>query len=83
MNKPKTSKECPGNDLTKPRGWVCNRCNKSVCEGPKKQEEFRLLVSEYLKHHSNRELADYCECIPSTITRWAEGKALPMNYSVG
>lgn len=40
--------------------------------------EFPQIVSEYLKHHTNRELADYVECIPSTIIRWANGSSRPM-----
>lgn len=39
---------------------------------------FSMLVSEYLMHHSHRELADYVECIPSTVLRWASGTATPM-----
>ncbi len=39
---------------------------------------FHELVAEYLKHHTDRELADYCECIPSSVTRWAMGVAQPM-----
>lgn len=40
--------------------------------------EFPSLVTEYLKHHTARELADHCECMVATITRWANNHTKPM-----
>ena len=51
---------------------------KLIDEMQEHSEEFKVLVAEYLKHHTNRELADFCECIPSTVYRWASGEAVPM-----
>lgn len=39
---------------------------------------FSSLVTEYLKHHTARELADHCECMVPTVTRWANGFVKPM-----
>lgn len=39
---------------------------------------FSELVSEYLKHHTNRELANEFECAPATVTRWASGVSKPL-----
>ena len=39
---------------------------------------FAELVTEYLKYHTTRELADVVECIPSTVNRWANGISVPM-----
>ncbi len=40
--------------------------------------EFQALVTEYLKHHTARELADYCEAAVMTIVRWSIGFSKPM-----
>jgi hypothetical protein len=40
--------------------------------------EFSEAVAEYLKHHTTRELADYCECIPSSVSRWATEAGTPL-----
>jgi len=40
--------------------------------------DFQESVAEYLKHHTAREMADYCECIPSSVTRWALGISKPL-----
>jgi hypothetical protein len=39
---------------------------------------FAALVAEYLKHHSNVEMARTLGIIPSTVNRWALGLATPL-----